>query len=125
MLLNISEQKRLFQFPWLKVSQCDFNGSSANEPDHSKLLDKVSCNPNMKNLGEAARRKESRGQILGQPNKLHRCARNVITRGRISVSDRRLHSRPRPLSCVLLLSDRHSTLSSFQRASVFDILYMK
>lgn len=109
------------------MSQCDFNGSSANEPDHSKLLDKVSraCNPNMKNLGEAARRKESRGQILGQPNKLHRCARNVITRGRISVSDRRLRSQPRPLSCVLLLPDRHSVLSSFQRASVFDIVYVK
>lgn len=124
MLLNISEQKRLFQFQWLKVSQRDFNGSSANEPDHSKLLDKVSraWNPNM---GEAARRKESRGQILGQPNKLHRCARNVIIGGRISVSDRRLHSQPRPLSCVLLLSDRHSVLSSFQRASVFDIVYVK
>lgn len=120
--------KGLFQFPQLKVSHCDFNGSSANEPDHSKLSDNVSKaynNPNMSNLVEATRRKEGRVQTLGQPNQLHRCTRNVISRGRISVCDRRLRGWLRALSCVLLLSDRHSMVSSFHPASVFDIIYIK
>lgn len=119
--------KGLFQFPQLKVSHCDFNGSSANEPDHSKLSDNVfkAFYPNMSNLVEATRRKESRVQTLGQPNQLHRCTKNVISRGRISVSDRRLHSWLRALSSVLLLSDRHSMVSSFHSASVFDIIYIK
>lgn len=74
--------KGLFQFPQLKVSRCDFNGSSANEPDHSKLSDNVSKaynNPNTSNLAEATRRKEGRVQTLGRPNQLHRCTRNVIS----------------------------------------------
>lgn len=118
--------KGLFQFPQLKVSRCDFNGSSANEPDRSKLSDSVSKanDPHMRNLVEATRRKESRAQTLHQPNQLHRCARNAI-RGQISVSDRRLHGWPMALSRVLLLSDRLSMVSSFHSTSVFDIMYVK
>lgn len=82
-------------------------------------------NPSMNNLAEATRRKESRGQIVGQAHRLHRCARNVISRGPISVSDRRLHGWLRALSSIHLLPDKHSGVSSFHSASVFDIIYIK
>lgn len=53
----------LFQFPQLKVSRCDFNGSSANEPDHSKLSDGVSKanDPNVSDRVEATRTKGEPG----------------------------------------------------------------
>lgn len=62
----------LFQFPLLKASRCDFNGPSANKPDHSKLSHSVSKanDPNVGNLVGATRRKESRVLTLDQPNQL-------------------------------------------------------